>query len=671
MAVSAREDEAHLQRPDVAQPESKPVPGQAMSRSTAHPSETPVPGEGQASPQLTLRAVLTGAVVGALLSVSNVYMVLKTGLSFGVAITSCVLSFALWKMIRMASGDRHRGLSILESNCMQSTASATGYSTGNMMAVTFAALMMLDPQHRQQPWWVIAAFTFTTASLGVFMAIPLKRLFIDEARLPFPSGTAAAVTLTSLYSDTAEAAHRSIALACSLASGVLFGILNTAEDQFVALGRFFTWMRLHLFSIQIPSRLPSAGFGQLDGKALSGFFFEPSLALAGAGMLVGLRLGLSMLASSMVLYLVVAPELRAWDLSHASAGGYLPSLPLSGGGKIINPLRWAVWGGASILVVSSLVALALEWKMVVRATRALRFTGGRRPGRTAPDRRPDVSSEVPRTWVLAGVIPLVLAMVVIQVLAFGVAWWVGLLSAAICFPLCLVVSRSMGESDIAPEGAVGKVMQLFFALVSGPAAVGMQSSLMGNVMSAGMAAGSASAASDLLTDLKSGHLLGASPRRQFLAQFAGVVFGTLVCVPTWFLLVPDMAALEKFPAPAAQVWVSMARALSGGFSGLAPTVAFAIVIGGLIGLALPVLERALPKAKHLLPSATGIGLGFVIPFSIVLSIALGSVVAAAWRRWARQSEEKYRTTIAAGFIAGDSCIQAFSGMLVSGLGLLS
>jgi hypothetical protein len=107
----------------------------------------------------------------------------------------------LWNLLRAASGGRLGQLSILENNCMQTTASAAGFSTGAALCVTFAALMMLDPEHRQQPWWVVAAFTFTTAMMGVLLAIPIKRLLINQERLPFPTGTAAATTLRGLYSQ--------------------------------------------------------------------------------------------------------------------------------------------------------------------------------------------------------------------------------------------------------------------------------------------------------------------------------------------------------------------------------------------------------------------------------------------------------------------------------------
>src|SRR5258708_29935364 len=193
-----------------------------------------------------------------------------------------------------------------------------------------------------------------------------------------------------------------------------------------------------------------------------------------------------------------------------------------------------------------------------------------------------------------GMIPIGIAMDAIQVLAFGVAWWAGLCAVALCFVLSLVVSRAAGETDLSPVGAMGKVMQLLFSLISPPGAAGVQVSVIQNVMSAGVAAGSAEASAELLSDLKTGYLLGANPRRQFLAQFAGVFFGTLVCVPAWYLMVPNVAALEKYPMPAVQVWVAGARALTGGLNRLPPSVLVPILAGAAGGRVLPGLQKAVP-----------------------------------------------------------------------------
>ncbi|MGE5337913.1 MAG: OPT/YSL family transporter, partial [Gemmatimonadota bacterium] len=535
------------------------------------------------------------------------------------------------------------------------------------IATAFGALLILDPSHRHQPWWIVASFTLVTGLMGVFMAIPLKRQMINHEQLPFPSGIAAATTLRSLYERGAVALKKAYSLVAALVIGAVVGVLNTAEDQFAALGRFFVWMREHLFNVHLPDQVPEQGFRLIAGKPAVGFAFEPSVLLIGAGMIVGMRVSLSMLAASALLYFVVAPWLAAIDVANAGVAGYVASIPLAGGGALFHPVRWALWGGTAVMVFASLTALALQWKTVVRS-----FTMFRRAAPTGAADDTDralASVEVPTSWLVAGLIPIALAMVAIQIVAFGISWWAGIIAVAMSFVLSLVACRSTGETDTTPVGAMGKVMQLLFALISPPAAVGVQASITHNLMSAGIAANSASSGADLLTDLKSGYLLGANPRRQFLAQFIGVFFGTLAIVPAWYLMIPTEAALQKYPLPATQTWVAVARVLSGGLESLPMSARYAILIGALIGVAIPVLEKLLPRARSWLPSAMGIGLGWVVFFSNALAFAIGAIVVWIWQKVDEESQETYSVPIASGLIAGESLIKALLAMLATAIGL--
>src|SRR5439155_5902356 len=158
-----------------------------------------------------------------------------------------------------------------------------------------------------------------------------------------------------------------------------------------------------------------------------------------------------------------------------------------------------------------------------------------------------------------------------------------------------------------PTGPLSKVTQLTFgALAPG--------NITTNLMTANITAGACSHAGDLLTDLKSGYLLGAQPRQQFIAQFFGVLAGAVVVVPVFFILVPNASVLgtDQWPAPAAQVWRGVAELLAKGVSALHPTARIGLVIGGTLGIVLALLERAFPKHKRFIPSATGLGLGLTI-----------------------------------------------------------
>jgi putative OPT family oligopeptide transporter len=619
--------------------------------------------QGDNMPQLTWRAVLMGGVLGMLMSISNLYTTLKVGWAFGVAITSCVMSFVLWNALRAISGGQLSQMSILESNCMQSTASAAGYSTGSTIATCFGALLILDPQHRHLAWPVVASFTLATGAAGVFLAVPMKRQMINQEQLPFPSGIAAATTLTSLYSRGAEAMRKAYALVAALAVGAVVGVLNTAEDQFVALGRFFAWMREKLFDIHLPDQVPELGLRLLAGKPMVGFGFEPSVLLIAAGMIVGLRVSLSMLASAALLYFFVAPWLQSIDAANAGVAGYLVSIPVAGGGAMFHPVRWALWGGTAVMVFASLTSLALEWRTIVRSFSLLRRGGPAGSTDVALEARM-AAIEVPARWFVWGMAPIVIALTAVQVMAFQIHWWAGLIAVAMSFLLTLVACRATGETDTTPIGAMGKIMQLLFAVIS-------PGNVTHNLVSAGVGANAASSSADLLTDLKSGYLLGANPRKQFLAQSVGLLFGTVAVVPAWYLMIPTVAALEKFPLPATQTWVAVARVLSNGIESLPMSARIAILIGALVGVALPVAQRLWPKAQPWLPSAMGVGLGWVVFFSNALSFAIGAALTALWSLWHRRSAESFNVPIASGLIAGESLLKALLAMAATAIGLAS
>ena len=643
-------------------PEFVPLPDDASPQEKdRHWYETCYMGDKM--PQLTFRAVAMGAVLGMLMSISNLYTTLKVGWSFGVAITSCVLSFVIWNTIRGILAGRLTSMSVLENNCMQSTASAAGYSTGATIATAFGALLILDPTHRHQPWWVVTAFTVSTGALGVWLAIPMKRQMINQEQLPFPSGIAAATTLRSLYSRGGDALKKAYALVGGLALGTLVGVLNTAEDQFVALGRFFTFMRTKLFEVHLPEQVPANGFALLAGKPMVGVGFEPSVLLISAGMIVGLRVSLSMLASASLLYFVIAPWLQGIDAANAGVAGYVNSIPTAGGGALFHPRNWALWGGTSIMVFASLAALGLQWKTIARSFTLLR------KGPVAGTEHSDIDArmaaiEVPNSWFIAGLIPITIAIVLVLMVAFHIHWWAGLIAVAMSFVLSMVACRATGETDTTPIGAMGKVMQLLFAAIS-------PGNVTHNLMSAGAGANSASSSADLLTDLKSGYLLGANPRKQFIAQAIGIFFGTIAVVPAWYLMIPNAEALEKYPLPATQTWVAVARVLANGIESLPMSARYAILIGALLGILLPVLEKTFPKSKKFLPSTMGLGLGWIVFFSNALAFTIGASIAWGWAKWKPENQERYNIPIASGLVAGESLIKALLAMLATALGLLA
>jgi uncharacterized oligopeptide transporter (OPT) family protein len=366
-----------------------------------------------------------------------------------------------------------------------------------------------------------------------------------------------------------------------------------------------------------------------------------------------------MFAGSVLLYYVVAPQLVALDAANVGVAGWMPSFKMSPEGNF-NPTRWALWGGTAVMVFASLTQVALNWRTVIRAF--LIFKKAERDA--AHDAAAAV--EVPNSWLFIGLIPITLGLITVQYFAFHIAVWLGLISVAFAFVVSLVCCRATGETDTAPIGAMGKVTQLLYAVL--PGAKGIAAI---NLMAAGTTAAAAGAAADLLTDLKSGYLLGANPRRQFLAQFYGVFFGVIAVVPAWYLMVPDKKALEAFNPPATNMWKAVADLLTQGVNHLPHTALLAIVIGALVGGVLPILEKLWPRAKPYLPSAMGLGLAWVVPFQNSLSFLIGAVIVTVWQQWNRKNSDAFAIPIASGLVAGESLVAAFIAIACTLVGFLA
>jgi putative OPT family oligopeptide transporter len=572
--------------------------------------------QGDKVPQLTLRAVLMGGLLGAIMSISNLYTMIKVGWAFGVAITACVLSFVIWRVVRFFFRNVS-DMSILENNCMQSTASAAGYSTGATVGLAFGALLLITGKH--VPWTILLPWTMISALMGVFIAVPMKKQMINVEKLPFPSGIAAAQTLKSLHGQSKEAITQAYALVATMGAGALIGFLTRGE---------FPWQLA--MKLKIPDMFPfKIRWMNVDLEKTPGFGFEPSLLLIAAGMLVGMRVSLSMLVGSIALYFYFGP----WALAQ---------------GQISNPhgllKEWALWTGSAIMLTSGITAFALEWRTIIRSLNVLKKddTGASSP---AADAHGDI--EVPLKWLLFGLVPLALAFIILQYVAFSIAPHVGILTVVLSFFLALVACRSTGETDVTPMSAMAKITQIGVAVVA-PRAI------VTNLMAASVTATIASSSADLLTDLKSGYLLGANPRKQFLAQLSGVFFG-LAIVPAWYLMIPDKATLESFDPPTVTIWKAVAVALSVGISTIPVTARWGMLIGGIMGIVLALIDKFAPKKfKPYVPSAMGLGLSWVMGFNNALAFFIGAAIATLWTKLSRHTGELYIVPVASGAIAGES-----------------
>ena len=574
-------------------------------------------GRGDSMKQLTWRAVLMGSVLGAVLSLTNLYIGLKSGWGMGVAITACILSYAIWTTF-VKIGLAKVPMTILENNCMQSCASSAGYSTGGTLVSAFAAFIMLNGH--ALPLTLTFAWVFFLAILGVTMAIPMKKQMINIEQLRFPSGVAAAETLRALHSHGAKGMRAAKALGIA---GAIAAIDNFIHDGLAVIPKLAAYS-----SDTICTKLSTLVFGPAWVGRTVMFSWEPIFIASGA--IMGMRVCLSILLGSFVCWLAYVPCLQHAGLIKA-AGGFRECV------------QWTLWPGVSCMVFASLLNFILQWRISLRAFLDLGKMFS--PKSKTPTEMESI--ETPMSWFAVGQFVSLVALALLAHASFGMPYWQSALAVVLSFALALVACRITGETDTTPIGPLGKVTQLTFGALS-------PGNMNVNLMAANITAGAAGSSADLLTDLKSGYLLGANPRKQFLAQFAGIFIGTVVSVFAFTLIIdkPEVVGSNQFPAPAAQTWAAVAQALSKGFEALAPAKIWSIAIGGAVGIVFAILPVIFPKQEKYLPSASGFGLAWIFQWYYGVLFFLGAVISWWFAKKSPAKAEEFTFPVASGVMAG-------------------
>ncbi|MFO0560459.1 MAG: OPT family oligopeptide transporter [Polyangiales bacterium] len=635
---------------------------------------------GDTDPQLTVRAIVLGMLLGALMSFSNLYVGLKIGWGLGVAITSSILAFGIMSILRKV-GIAKSDFTALENNTMASCASAAGYMSSAGLVSAIPALDMMIRENPSLAPMRMSNFSMmlwlgAISVLGVLMAVPLKRQLINVEQLKFPSGVAAAETLKSMYSQGGDAILRARALVYSSLAGALLKFVTEAKtapaEDIAGAGRVsralhwaFSWKTWTAPEILSPAIM-------FKGYPLASFSvgLAPSSLMLAAGAIIGLKIGVSLFLGSAINYLVLAP----WLIDHGvfekvvrgvaemspaaiKARHHIPvSVPPGHHPMLFAAMRggWSVWPGTSLMVTAGLLSFAFKWRMVVRAFsglgarfRAMFGKGGDEQVELDETQQKMASIEVPASWFVTGFILSGVATVLLQNTLFGIKWWIGIGAVLLTFLLSIVAARATGETDITPIGAMGKITQLMFGgfAPTQPAV---------NLMTANVTAGAASHAADLLTDLKTGHLLGGSPRKQFIAQMFGVFAGSLACVPVYRIIARPETLGTTVPAPAAVTWKSVAELLTKGFDALPMFAKQAMIAGAILGAVLATLEEFAPKTKKYLPSSTGLGIALVIDFKDSFAMFLGAVIAWVLAKKRADLDERYTVAVSSGVIAGES-----------------
>ncbi len=625
-------------------------------------------------PELTFRGILLGAIITVIFTASNVFLGLKVGLTFSSAIPAAVISMSVLRLFKDAN--------ILENNMVQTQASAAG--TLSSIIFILPALVMMG--HWQGfPFWQTLGICAAGGMLGVMFTIPLRHVMVVQSDLPYPEGVAAAEILRVGSAERAQdeagddgraPAKTETGMGDIVAGGLVAAAVSFAASGLRVLGDGISrWFEVGGAVFRLPM-----GF---------------SLALLGAGYLIGIVAGLAMLTGLIISWGIAVPIL--------SAMGDMPA------GQTLAQYATGLWAsqvrfiGAGVIGVGAIWTLATLFMPMARGVKAsfaaLTKAGAARAGQARRTER-DLSAG----WISAVTLVLVAVLVVTfqvflsgaplspagiwKLVAYAVlfAFVFGFLVAAACGYMAGLVGSS--TSPISGVGIVAIVLVSLLMLALGGellgAQNGVQMAIALSIFSTSAVVAVASISNDNLQDLKTGWLVGATPWRQQVALLIGCVAGAAVISPVLELLYNAYGFADAMPregmdpaqalsAPQATLMLAIARGIF--THQLNWTM---ILIGMAVGVGLIVVDEIMKRTCRVarIP-VLAVGIGIYLPPTVAAPIVVGAVLAwlleGALRRRAAAAGKPYEqfaesanrrgVLIASGLIVGESLV----GVLMAGI----
>ena len=547
-----------------------------------------------AYPELTWPAVLTGYLLGALIALSIGYAALILGFSIEGSELAAILGFGILRGLA-------RRNSIIEVNITQTVASSVNAASSGMM-FSVPALFILG--HTDFNAWLLTFGCIAGAFLGIAFIIPLRKQMIDYERLTYPGGVAVATILKSP------------------GAGVRKAIL--------LLGAAGLSATVHLVS-QL-SGVSNWSLGEMVGMPdyMNGTWYL-SLLTVGVAFIAG-RGGVAFIIGGFVCYWILAPLL--------AGTGMLPEGP---SGPLTDPetLRTLLFRpvGIGMLIGGAITGILLALPLITSAVRSMQ-NAARSRSAVSQDEMP-----IRLLYMAIGGAALLLTVIAVNSTAsVGLARGIGmaLLGTVWIWIAGVILSECIGRTNWSPlSGMTLIAVTLLIIVTSG---LSDADSVIAAVTVGAAVCVAMSQATDLMLDLKTGYLVGATPRLQQAGQFLGAWLGPLLIIALIFVLHEAYGlGSERLPAPQGQALASM--------------------ISGILGGDVPV-EKYLAGAGlgALLSAVSGglgitVGLGFYLPFNIVLTYSLGTLLRELSDRFrGREFSEETGIPVAAGFIVGEALV---------------
>ena len=607
---------------------------------------TPTPKE------LTVRGLILGALLTTVFTAANVYLGLKVGLTFASSIPAAVISMAILSAVKDST--------ILENNIVQTVASAAG---------TLSSIIFVLPGLVIVGWWTGFPFwqsfliCLSGGILGVLFTIPLRRALVTTSDLPYPEGVAAAEVL-KVGSATRGETKDATGEAREGLTAVILGSVASAGLAIVTATRI--------------AAADVTGFFRLGAMASSGYNVAWSLALLGAGHLVGLSVGMAMLAGLVIAWVIAVPILTS--MQPAADGVTLAAHTLT------------IWRtqvrfiGAGAIAIAAIYTLARLAKPVVGGL--VTTLAASRSQSVADDTDRDISPQwiyaltaaclVVAAWlaftfakstVLAG------SAVKLTLIAVPFVLIIGFVIAGVCGYMAGLIGSS--NSPISGVGILSIVIcAVVLTLVVSPTAETRPALVALALFLTAIVFACATIANDNLQDLKTGQLVGASPMRQQIALIVGVGAGAAVIPFVLNLLAKaygfagaanvGVVAPNPLPAPQATLISALAQGVIGG------NLEWKMIgIGALVGVGLILLDTILGAMKKLRIPPLAVGIGIYLPMSATFAVVVGAVLSHWYDRRVRSMRnpgraERLGTLVASGLIVGESLWGVINAGLIVG-----
>src|ERR1041384_5755895 len=554
-------------------------------------------------PELTPRAIIIGLVVAMIIGSAYPYCVLKLGFGPNLSVVSAFFGFMA--LVPLVFALRLTKTNARENNIVQTMGTSAGQTA--FMAVLLAAFDMLNAKGVLNPpiylnTLQIFCWLCSASLLGILLAVPMRRHYIDEENLTYADGLAAGETIKVLH----EGRNTRGPLAALGIGTILSGFLMMVTT-------FWRWVRDPWF---------------IPGQQAMNIGFNISLLSFGSGLLVGFRICLSMALGTAISWFILPRYLYAHGMITAL------TYPAT--------LRWVMWPATGLKVAGGLTSLVLKWNLIVKTFRGLRGSKA-------------ASNDFPMQYVIVGSIIMTIAICLIQYFSMGIPVYLSFIAIVLSLPLMLVGLRVLGETNWGPISAMANMMQAIFAFIS-PGNVPV------NMSSSGLTGTVAVTSEALMRDFKAGQLLGSNSRNLTVAQLIAAPVGSIATAIVYPLLRDKFGiGPQGLSSPISVKWAGFAELLTKGFDALPP----GCLVGLGIGIAVGILLTFLAEKFELTPSPAAIGIGMLLPASVLMTFILGGVAQLIWSRVSEKTETDYRIPLASGFIAGEAILAVVQAILAA------